>query len=320
MSKLSKSDVLKMIDDYAEEARTRREESERKIEEEHKERERKIEEEHKERRRKIEEEHKERRRKIEEEYIERERKIEEEHKERERKIEEEYIERERKIEEEYGERRRREEEYGDFYKQCRRETHKYNYKYVYPVAAKLYQSSNPTELSDAVLEFAAKGGYIHDNGIDDNVDEGYKQYFNYLKYGIKPYQQEEVKEEPIMIEDNYNNYNYETPYSFEYEPYFSNNYNYETPYSFEYEPYFSNNNYSITFDHEVDTSDSIQMIEELYNEDNIEEEVDSNDIIDIVDILTNKVKEVKNTIIHYISNYRPIYNQCTNTIEAILIE
>ena len=257
MSKLSKSDVLKMIDDYGKEARIRREESERRIEEEHK--------------------------------------------ERRRKIEEEYIERERKIEEEYEEReRRREEEYGEFYKQCRRETHKYNYKYIYPIAAKLYQSSNPTELSDAVLEFTAKGGYIHDNGIDDNVDEGYKQYFNYLKYGIKPYQQEEVKEEPIMIEDNNN---YETPYSFEYEPYFSNN-----------------NNYSITFDHEVDTSDSIRMIEEMYNEEPVEEEVDSNDVINIMDILSNKVKEVKKTIIHYISNYRPMYNQYTNTIEALLIE
>ena len=236
MSKLSKSDVLKMIDDFGEEARTRREESDKDWE----------------------------------------RKMEEMDKDWERKMEE-------------------------MDKKIARRNHEYNYKFVYPIAAKLYQSSsNPTELGDTVLKFAAKGGYIHDNGIDDNVDEGYKEYFNYLKYGIKPQQQEEVKEEPIMIEDNYNNY--ETPYSFEYEPYFSNN-----------------NNYSITFDHEVDTSDSIKIIEELYNEDNIED-VDSNDIIDVLSFLSNKISKVKKTIIHYISNYRPIMNQYTDTIEAILIE
>ena len=231
MSKLSKSDVLKMIDDYAEEARMCREENDKKWE----------------------------------------RKREEEHKRWERESEE-------------------------FYNQYRREIHEYDYKYVYPIAAKLYQTSpNPTELSDAVLEFAAKGGYIHDNGIDDNVDEGYKEYYNYLKYGIKPYR-EEVKEEPIMIENNNYNYSYETPYSFEYEP------------------------YMIQFDHEVDTSDSIQMIEELYNEDNIEEDVDSNEIIDVLSFLSDKISKVKKHIIHYIGNYRPIMNQYTDVIEAVLIE
>ena len=233
MSKLSKNDVLKMIDDYAEEARIRREENDKKWERER----------------------------------------EEEHKRWERESEE-------------------------FYNQYRREIHEYDYKYVYPIAAKLYQSSsNPAELSDVVLEFAAKGGYIHDNGIDDNVDEGYKEYYNYLKYGIKPYQ-----EEAIMIEDN--NYNYETPYSFEYEPYLLND-----------------NTYSITFDHEVDTSNSIQMIEEMYNEDNnIEEDIDSDEIIDVLSFLSNKISKVKNTIIHYISNYRPIMNQYTHNIDAVLIE
>ena len=320
MSKLSKSDILKMIDDYVEEERTCREKNDKKRERknEYAERKRERKNEYAERKRRREEEYAERKRRREEEYEERRRKREEEYEERRRRREEEYEERKREIEKEYEERKRESEE---FYKQYRRETHEYNYKYVYPIAAKLYQSSNPTELSDAVLEFAAKGGYIHDNGIDDNVDEGYKEYFNYLKYGIKPYQQEEVKEEPIMIEDNYNNYNYETPYSNEYEPYFSNNYEYTTPYSFEYEPYFSNNNYSITFDHEVDTSNSIQMIEEMYNEEPVEEEsCDINELISIVDILTNKISKVKKSIIHYISNYRPIYNQYTDTIEAVLIE
>ena len=153
-------------------------------------------------------------------------------------------------------------------------------------------------IDDDMLRMIAEGAYASVNGTYEGAKEGYKPYFDYLKYDYKPYQEEEeVKEEPIMIEDNY-----------------------ETPYSFEYEPYFSNNNYTITFDHEVDTSDSIRMIEEMYNEDNIEEDMDSNEIIDIVDILSNKVKEVKKTIIHYISNYRPIMNKYTGLIGAILIE
>ena len=174
-------------------------------------------------------------------------------------------------------------------------------KILYGTTANIYKQFKGTDMDyfidDDVLKMVAKGGYIHDNGTFDGVEEGYKPYFDYLKYGIKPYQ-EEVKEEPIMIEDNY-----ETPYSFEYEPYLLNN-----------------NNYSITFDHEVDTSNSIQMIEEMYNEEPVEEDVDSNDVINIMDILSNKVKEVKKCIIHYISNYRPLYNKYTDTIEAILIE
>ena len=166
-------------------------------------------------------------------------------------------------------------------------------------AAKRYKEKKEEgeEISDALMNVVAKGAYLRQTGTHVGIDEGSKPYYDYLKYGNKPQQ-----EEPIMIEDN--NYNYETPYSFEYEPYL-----------------LDNNNYSITFDHEVDTSDSIQMIEELYNEDNnIEEDVDSNDIINIMDVLSNKISKVKETIIHYISNYRPIINQYTNTIEAILIE
>ena len=158
-------------------------------------------------------------------------------------------------------------------------------------------------IDDGMIKLIAKAGYVNQGGslLDENFEEGYKPYYDYLKYGIKPQQQEEIKEEPIMIEDN--NYNYETPYSFEYEPYLLND-----------------NNYSIIFDHEVDTSNSIQMIEELYNEDNIEEDVDSNDVINIVDVLTNKISNIKKSIIHYISNYRPIMNQYTDRIEAVLIE
>ena len=152
-------------------------------------------------------------------------------------------------------------------------------------------------IDDDMLRMIAEGAYASVNRTYEGAKEGYKPYFDYLKYDYKPYQEEEVKEEPIMIEDNY-----------------------ETPYSFEYEPYLLNNNYTITFDHEVDTSDSIRMIEEMYNEESIEEEVDSNDVINIMDILTNKVKEVKKTIIHYISNYRPIMNKYTGLIGAILIE
>ena len=155
------------------------------------------------------------------------------------------------------------------------------------------------EISDLLMETISQGAYyIKNNCSYIGCDEGYKPYYEYLKYGNQ--YQEEVKEEPIMIEDN----------------------NYTTPYLFEYEPYLlDNNNYSIPFDHEIDTSNAIEMIEESYNEDNnIEEDVDSNEIIDVLSFLSNKISKVKNTIIHYISNYRPIMNNYTDTIEAVLIE
>ena len=167
---------------------------------------------------------------------------------------------------------------------------------IYEEFGNIYKECKENNItpSETILKRTAEGGYIHDNGFE-GIDNGYIPYYNYLKNDTK-YQQEE----PIMIEDN--------------------NYNYETPYNFEYEPYLLDNNYSITFDHEVDVSDSIQMIEEMYNENNVEEDVDSNEIIDVLSFLTNKISKVKNTIIHYISNYRPIMNQYTDTIEAILIE
>ena len=154
------------------------------------------------------------------------------------------------------------------------------------------------KIDDSTYELLSHGAYYVKNGYSfDGIEEGSKPYYDYLKSNDKCYQ-----EEPIMIEDNYN---YETPYSFEYKPYLLDN---------------SNNNYSITFDHEVDTSDSIKIIEEMYNEEPVEEDIDSDDVINIMDILSNKVKEVKKNIIHYISNYRPIMNQYTNTIDTILIE
>ena len=144
-------------------------------------------------------------------------------------------------------------------------------------------------IDDDMIQAVAEGGYLSNGGDLDNIKQGYKPYYDYLKYGNQ-YQQEE----PIMIEDNYN---------------------YETPYSFEYEPYM------IEFDHEIDTNDSIQMIEEIYEEPVVEEEsCDINELISIVDVLTNKISKVKKTIIHYISNYRPIYNQYTHNIDTILIE
>ena len=148
-------------------------------------------------------------------------------------------------------------------------------------------------VDDDILQAIAEGGYLSNGGDLDNIKQGYKPYYNYLKYGNQ--YQEEVKEEPIMIEDN--NYNYTTPYSFEYEP------------------------YMIEFNHEVDTNNTMEMIEEMYNDPIIEEETcDINELIDIVDILTNRISKVKKYIIHYISNYRPIYNQYTHNIDTILIE
>ena len=144
-------------------------------------------------------------------------------------------------------------------------------------------------IDDDMLECVSIGGFLSNGGKCGDINKGYKPYYDYLKYGNQ-YQEEE----PIMIEDN----------------------NYETPYSFEYEPYL------LQFDHEVDTSNSIQIIEELYNEEpiTVEEDVDSNEIIDVLSFLSDKISKVKKHIIHYISNYRPIMNQYTDVVEAVLIE
>ena len=143
-------------------------------------------------------------------------------------------------------------------------------------------------INDNMLKSVSEGAYASINGSYDGVEEGYIPYFNYLKYGNQ-YQQEEVKEEP-MIENNY-----------------------ETPYSFEYEPYM------IEFNHEITYNEPIQEV--VYEEPVVEEETcDINELISIVDVLTNKISKVKKTIIHYISNYRPIINQYTGDIDTILIE
>ena len=153
-------------------------------------------------------------------------------------------------------------------------------------------------IDDELLKAVAEGGYINDNGTFDRMEEGYKPYYNYLKYGNQYQQQEEVKEEPIMIEDNYNDYNYETQYSFEYEPYI------------------------VQFNHEVTYNEPIyQQQEVVYEEPVVEEEnIDINELISIVDVLTHKISNIKKSIIHYISNYRPIMNQYTHNIDTILIE
>ena len=137
-------------------------------------------------------------------------------------------------------------------------------------------------IDDKLIKKVAEGAYMNNGGFVENKEEGSKVYYHYLK------EQQD----------------------------------YTTPYSFEYEPYLlDNNNYSITFDHEVDTSDSIQMIEELYNEESVEEDVDSNDVINIVAIIANRLKNnTKKKIIHYISNYRPIMNVHSKEIKAVLIE
>ena len=158
---------------------------------------------------------------------------------------------------------------------------------------KEYKDNNmECNIDDELMFNTAKGAYVASNGTFDGIKEGYKPYYNYLKYDN---QYEEVKEEPIMIEDNYN---------------------YQTPYSFEYEPYM------IEFNNEVTYNEPIYQQQELvYEEPVVEEEsCDINELISIVDILTNKISKVKKSIIHYISNYRPIINQYTDTIEAVLIE
>ena len=121
----------------------------------------------------------------------------------------------------------------------------------------------------------------------------------------------------LMINPNYNKMDYEDYIYNKYQQIGSQNYNYETPYSFEYEPYM------IEFDHEVTYNEPIyQQQEVVYEEPVVEEEssCDINELINVVDILTNKISKVKSTIIHYISNYRPLYNQYTGLIDTILIE
>ena len=77
----------------------------------------------------------------------------------------------------------------------------------------------------------------------------------------------------------------------------------------------------IEFNDEVSYNEPIQQ-EVVYEEPEVteEESCDINELITIVDVLTNKISKVKNTIIHYISNYRPIMNQYTGDIDTILIE
>ena len=50
-------------------------------------------------------------------------------------------------------------------------------------------------IDDDMLKTVAKGGYYNDNNTHIGMEEGYIPYYNYLKYGNKPQQQEEVKEE-----------------------------------------------------------------------------------------------------------------------------
>ena len=206
-------------------------------------------------------------------------------------------------------------------------------------------------IDDKLLKAVAEGGYVNDNGTFDGIEEGYKPYYEYLKYGNQ-YQEEEkggrinmtllelykdyqnkiakkfvngeaidrdgfeaLVDAGLMINPNYNKMDYEDYIYNKYQQIESQNYNYETPYSFEYEPYM------IEFNHEVDYNEPIQQEEVIYEDNDIEEEnVDINVLINIVDILSNKISKVKKTIIHYISNYRPMYNQYTHNIDVILIE
>ena len=156
---------------------------------------------------------------------------------------------------------------------------------LYTIEAKEYKrlkdEGRDNEIDYTMMRATARGAYMAANGTYEGIEKGYKPYFDYLMYGNKE-------------EDNYN---------------------YETPYSFEYEPYM------IEFNHEVSHDEPIQQ-EVVYEEPEVIEEdnIDINELMSIVDILTNKISKVKQTIIHYISNYRPIMNQYTHNIDAILIE
>ena len=61
------------------------------------------------------------------------------------------------------------------------------------------------KIEECTYRVLANGAYYIKNGYSfEGSEEGSKPYYDYLKYGNQ--YQEEVKEEPIMIEDN--NYNY----------------------------------------------------------------------------------------------------------------
>ena len=155
---------------------------------------------------------------------------------------------------------------------------------LYTIEAKEYKrlkdEGRDNDIDYSMMRATARGAYIATNGTYEGIEKGYIPYFDYLIYGNKE-------------EDN----------------------NYETPYSFEYEPYMLESNYEVTY------NEPIQQEEVIYEEPVVEEEsCDINELISIVDVLTNKISKVKNTIIHYISNYRPIMNQYTGDIDTILIE
>ena len=157
---------------------------------------------------------------------------------------------------------------------------------LYTIEAKEYKrlkdEGRDNEIDYGMMRATARGAYMAANGTYEGIEKGYKPYFDYLIYSNKE-------------EDNYN---------------------YETPYSFEYEPYM------IEFNHEIDYNEPIQQEEAVYEELQFveEENVDINELVNIVDILTNKISNIKKSIIHYISNYRPIMNQYTHNIDTILIE
>ena len=154
---------------------------------------------------------------------------------------------------------------------------------LYTIEAKEYKrlkdEGRDNEIDYSMMRSTARGAYMAANGTYDGIEKGCMPYFNYLIYGNK-----------------------------------EENNNYETPYSFEYEPYM------IEFNHEVSYNEPIQQ-EVVYEEPVVEEEsCDINELMSIVDILTNKISKVKKHIIHYISNYRPIMNQYTGDIDTVLIE
>ena len=154
---------------------------------------------------------------------------------------------------------------------------------LYTTEAKEYKrlkdEGRDNEIDYGMMRAIARGAYMAANGTYEGIEKGYIPYFNYLIYGNK-----------------------------------EEDYNYQTPYSFEYEPYM------IEFNHEVTYNEPIEQ-EVVYEEPEVvEESCDINELVNIVDILTNKISKVKKCIIHYISNYRPLMNQYTHNIDTILIE
>lgn len=132
-------------------------------------------------------------------------------------------------------------------------------------------------------------------------------------------EKELLKSVAIIAYTKFNNPNYENIRTYEElekeaEPY----YDYlKEMYFDDNERLFDFNSYSVEFDHELDSEINNKIEEEIENikNDNVDDVIDSLKII-----LKNKVKNAKKKVIHYISNWRPLYDAFNDKILTAPLE